>query len=128
MSEQEVYKELLWIAEYPGKEAVIAADEETFSTYSESEKQTFINSLIVLGMDKLNLDLLNIPMNDNNKTIPLSVDARHKNIVVGMSFLMNDEKDFELLLYFGGKAHPQTELKKGLFHSMKVLETIKQNT
>lgn len=128
MSEQEVYKELLWIAEYPGKEAVIAADEETFSTYSESEKQTFINSLIILGMDKLNLDLLNIPMNDNNKTIPLSVDKRHKNIVVGMSFLMNDEKDFELLLYFGGKAHPQTELKKGLFHSMKVLETIKQNT
>lgn len=124
---QEIYKELLWIAEYPDKEAVMAVDDDVFSQYNDEQQAEFINSLITLGIDQISLEHLQIPMNDNTKTINISIDKRHKNIITGYSFLMNDDKDFQMLLYFGKKANPQTELKNGLYHAAKVLTTIQQN-
>lgn len=123
-TQRELYKELLWIAEYPNKEAVIAADEDTFSVYTETQQKEFLNSLITLALDKLSVDLLNVSIHDESQSIPISVDSRHKNIVIGVSFLMNLEKDFDLLLYFGGKADDSTELSNGIYHAAKVLQTI----
>lgn len=124
---KEIYKELLWIAEYPNKQAAIVMDEEASARYSESEKKVFVDSLLTLALDKLSVDLLNVAINDDSQTVPLSVDPRHKNIVVGFSFLMNKEKDFDLLLYFGGKVDPSTELSNGIYHAAKVLQTIQQS-
>lgn len=124
---KEIYKELLWIAEYPNKEAVMVMDEETSARYSDEEKKTFIDSLLTLALDKLTVDLLNVAINDDSQTVPLSVDPRHENIVVGFSFLMNNEKDFDLLLYFGGKVDPSTELSNGIYHAAKILQTIQKS-
>jgi len=125
--QQEIYKELLWIAEYPGKEAIVATDDDVFSSYSDDQQKVFLESLIVLALDKLSVDLLNVSIHDESQSIPISVDPRHKNIVVGMSFLMNGDKNFDLLLYFGGKADDSTELSNGIYHAAKVLQTLQSN-
>ena len=124
---QEIYKELLWVAEYPDKEAVIVADDTQFSRYEYKQQQVFLDSLLTLALDKLSVDLLNVSIHDESQTIPLSIDPRHKNIVVGMSFLMNQDKDFDLLLYFGGKADSSTELSNGIYHAARVVQTIQEN-
>lgn len=121
----EVFTELVWIAEYPDQKSVIVVNEKVFERFSKKQQTALIKSLVVVGLDKLASEYKNAP---DDVKINISPNADHKNIISGVSLLMNSENKVEILVYFGKNANPDTTVKKSLIHVMKILRTMSSAT
>lgn len=120
----EEFKEIVNITEHPNGEAVIVLDEEFFNKKSRKDRQKIVDSLCVLGRDKLMSDVFEV---DSISQVKISKDPVHKNSVIVLRFLINNDGDFRMLTYFGEKIPQGTSIRNGLIHAAEVVSIIQKN-
>lgn len=137
---QEEFKELMLITEHShGVATALISDVVSFEDFenriarSKQERDEIVKSLFVLARAQLTDEIndirdLYVPRNNGEDwSIDKSDDPAHNDITMSLSFAMNDNGDFELFVYFGGKANPQTSIIDGLLHAIEVVLSVESD-
>lgn len=116
--------EVINISETVNDGAVVLLNDELFeeNELDADEQLNIVNSLFILAYDQLNADLLDVT---DRELIEISPDpVLYDLISMVRMILLNDNNDFQLLVYFGKKAKKNTTLKQGLLHILEMLAVV----
>lgn len=115
--------ELALITEHKGGIATIALNDELLHEQSNRARMALVKVLTTLTKAQLFEDLSRCPA---DKTLPISVDRNHAEIVMQLKLLRVPTGEFLLLTYFGGEADPSVRLADGLKHAIEVVDIIEK--
>lgn len=131
------FKELMSITEHShGVATTLISDVVSFEDFEngikrrEEERDEIVKSLFTLSRAQLSDEINEIRdyylkrENGNSWNIEKSEKTEHDNIIINLSFLMNNEGEFGLLVYFGGKADSNTSIIDGLLHAIEIVSAI----
>lgn len=115
--------EVINISETVEDGAVVLLNDELFeeNDLDADEQFNVVKSLFILAYDHLNIDLR---QTTPTELIEISPDPIMFDLVSMVRMILMDDTDFQLLVYFGGRADPSTTLRKGLIHILEVLAAV----
>lgn len=117
--------EAVLITEHRGGLATIALNNELFEPLSLRERDTLIRTILTLTRANLVSDLE--ALDDERRTIELSPNKSHEEIILQLRALVTPSGEFTLLTHFGGEADPRTRLCDGLRHALEVVAICEEN-
>lgn len=119
----EIAIELALITEHKGGIATIALNDELLTDSSERGRLAIVKALTTLAKVQLFDDLERCPI---GRTIPISIDKNHSEIVMQMRLMRAPGGGFALLTYFGGQADPRVKLTDAIKHAIEVVDIIEK--
>lgn len=116
-------KEIINISETLSDGAVVLLNEDFFeeNNLDIDGVKKVIDGLFVLSYDSLNNDL---ELVDKKEKIEISKNVIMSNLVSMVRMILLDDGDFQLLVYFGALADPNTTVRQGLLHILELLAVV----
>lgn len=116
-----VFFEVVRVTEFSGEKASVVLSEDFFDGRDEDEVLAVLDSIFTLAGEQLWKDYVEAV---EDVVIEVSEDREYSKVVFSVSFLLDEELNFDCQLVFGKLAHPQTPLKTALLRVLKVLKTV----
>lgn len=119
----EIGTEVINISETVDNGAVVLLNDKLFedNALDADEQLNVINSLFILAYNQLNVDLREV----NPETlINISPDPVLHELISMVRMILLEDSEFQLLVYFGKQANPDTKLTAGLLHILEILAVV----